>query len=143
VLLSVILSLSKDLPRASPSVILSLSKDLPRASPSVILSLSKSLPRACRRDLTHCPVSEILRQAQDDRRSALGDRRGARWVIGKQLRMTAREVRVFMTGHENQVTPITKRSQQGKRDMRLGELRTPCLTSCLRDSSEAGGEFSC
>jgi hypothetical protein len=68
---------------------------------------------------------------------------GAVWVTGREHRMTEREVWLFMTRHENQITPISERSQQGKRDMRLGELRTPCLTSCLRDSSEAGGEFSC
>jgi hypothetical protein len=68
---------------------------------------------------------------------------GAPWMTGKQLRMTARDVWVFMTRHENQVTPITEMSQQGKMKMRLGELSTPSLTPCLRDSSEAGGESSC
>jgi hypothetical protein len=36
----------------------------PELASSVILSLSK--------DLTHCPVPEILRQAQDDSKGGLG-----------------------------------------------------------------------
>jgi hypothetical protein len=51
------------------SVILSLSKDLPEPAASVILSLSK--------DLGDRAVREILRQAQDDRqKGALDERKG-------------------------------------------------------------------